>query len=59
MNKWGKAVLATLSTAALFACSNESNETAEGSAESDTQQDAPQEEAPAPKTRVRKRRGEN
>lgn len=29
MNKWGKAVLATLSTAALFACSNESNETAE------------------------------
>ena len=37
----------------------ESNETAEGSAESDTQQDVPQEEAPAPKTRVRKRRGEN
>ena len=37
----------------------ESNETAEPSAESDTQQDAPQEEAPAPKTRVRKRRGEN
>ena len=37
----------------------ESNETAEPSAESDNQQDAPQEEAPAPKTRVRKRRGEN
>ena len=37
----------------------ESNETAEPSAESDTQQDAAQEEAPAPKTRVRKRRGEN
>lgn len=37
----------------------ESNETAEPSAESDKQQDAPQEEAPAPKTRVRKRRGEN
>ena len=37
----------------------ESNETAEPSAESDTQQDVPQEEAPAPKTRVRKRRGEN
>lgn len=37
----------------------ESNETAEPSAESDIQQDAPQEEAPAPKTRVRKRRGEN
>ena len=37
----------------------ESNETAEPSAESDTQQDATQEEAPAPKTRVRKRRGEN
>lgn len=37
----------------------DSNEKAEGSAESDTQQDEPQEEAPAPKTRVRKRRGEN
>lgn len=37
----------------------ESNETAEPSAESDNRQDAPQEEAPAPKTRVRKRRGEN
>jgi phage nucleotide-binding protein len=36
----------------------ESNETAETSAESDNQQDAPQEEAPAPKTRVRKRRGD-